>query len=547
MALLNLDNLLGVTIGSIVVMMAIVYGLISDRQTEAVLNREVGSSLSGIAEGLSARLNNDMQARATIVQSLSRVAVLVQPEIAQHIIDQLSTQDPALAWAGVANRDGIVIAGTRGILVGLSVAQRPVYREGISGLFLGDVHDAALLANLLPNKTGEPMRFVDVSAPIQGRDGNAIGIIAIHYSWDWARRLVGASQTSLSSRSDAETVLVAADNNVLLGPPALLGTVLKLDSIEQARSGRVGWHLERWPDGREYMTGYAANRPSIVKGLGWTVLVRQPVDVAHAPAHDLRNMIFWSGLALAVTFGVLGWLISHYITSPLRAIVSAAGAILNGAPGSVVPEVRGAKEIKTLSISIRELGLNLGASNKALVATHAALERLESIAYQDRLTSLPNRRFFEQYLEAAIVRAKAADNQIVILYLDLDGFKLVNDQFGHDVGDQVLRNVGIRLASNLRQQDFIARIGGDEFACVLVEPDGDLPHQLARRLIHALSEPMHIQDHPVEIGCTIGAARWPHDGDEVADVIRLADAALYLAKRQGKNRALFHGEAVGRK
>lgn len=133
---------------------------------------------------------------------------------------------------------------------------------------------------------------------------------------------------------------------------------------------------------------------------------------------------------------------------------------------------------------------------------------------------------------------------MVILYLDLDGFKPVNDQMGHDAGDEVLRQVGLRLASSLRQEDVVARIGGDEFACILVvsEEEAHLPREVAGRLIAAVNEPMLVAERTVRVGCTIGAACWPQDGDEPRDVLRLADAALYAAKRQGKNRVAFHGE-----
>lgn len=546
MVILSLRNLLGVTIGTIVALLAVLHGNLTGRQAEAVLNQEVGTSLSGIAEGLSARLNGDMQARAALAQVLSQVQALEDPATAQRIVDQMSGQDPALAWAGITDKDGKVLAGTRGILVGQSLSQRPVYREGIKGLFLGDVHEAVLLAKLLPNDTGEPLRFVDVSAPIRSADGTAMGVVAIHYSWDWARRLVSDPQSPVQSRAGVETILVAADNNVLLGPPDLRGTMLHLESVRRARDGMVGWRVERWPDGQDYMTGFAADqRQRVVKGLGWAVLVRQPVSIAYAPADRMRYTIFWSGLALATLFGALGWLVAHHIASPLRAIARSARAITKGVPGATIPAVGGAKEIDTLSRSLRELVSSLRASNRALVATNAALERMESIAYQDRLTALPNRRFFEQYLDVALMRARQGHDRMVILYLDLDGFKPVNDQMGHEAGDEVLRQVGLRLASSLRQEDVVARIGGDEFACILVvsEAEADFPREVALRLIAAVNEPMSLGEQTVRVGCTIGAACWPHDGDEPRDVLRLADAALYAAKRQGKNRVAFHGEA----
>lgn len=212
------------------------------------------------------------------------------------------------------------------------------------------------------------------------------------------------------------------------------------------------------------------------------------------------------GLALATLFSALGWLVAHHIASPLRAIARAARAISVGVPGATIPAVGGAKEIDTLSRSLRELVSSLRASNRALVASNAALERMESIAYQDRLTALPNRRFFEQYLDIAQLRARQGHDRMVILYLDLDGFKPVNDQMGHEAGDEVLRQVGLRLASSLRQEDVVARIGGDEFACILVvsETEAHLPREVAWRLIAAVNAPMAMGGQTMQVGCTSG-------------------------------------------
>lgn len=545
MVILSLRNLMGATTGTIVALLALVHGSLSGWEAERVLNHEVGTSLAAVAEGLSSRLNGDMQARAALTQVLTQVEALSNPAVAQRIVDQMGDQDPALAWAGITDKDGTVVAGTRGILVGHSIAQRPVYLEGMKGSFLGDVHEAVLLAKLLPNVTGEPLRFVDVSAPIKGTDGSVRGVVAVHYSWDWARRLVSDPLSPMQGRSGLETILVAADNRVLLGPRELLGTLLPLESTRRAREGMVGWRVERWPDGKDYMTGFAADqRQRVVKGLAWTVLVRQPVAIAYAPADRIRYLIFWSGLGLALLFGTVGWLAANRIARPLRAIAQAARAITNGAPGAVIPAVGGAKEINILSHSLRELVTSLRVSNRALVASNAALERMESIAYQDRLTALPNRRFFEQYLEAALVNARSAGARVVILYLDLDGFKPVNDRLGHDAGDEVLRQVGLRLASSLRQQDMIARIGGDEFACILILSEAEiyLAREVAERLRSALESPISVAGQEVQVGCTIGGACWPQDHGDLSEVLRLADAALYRAKREGRNRVAFHGE-----
>lgn len=550
-ALFSLRTIIGLTFVAIMLVASLVRGMAVGLETQRAMGAEIGTSLSAIAEGLAGRLYADMQARAAMVQVLAQTEGLLAPGQAQRIVDEMGRNDPAIAWAGICDADGQVIAGLRGILTGQSLAQRPVYREGRQGLFLGDVHEAVLLAALLPNPTGEPLRFVDVAAPLHDGAGRLTGVLAVHYDWTWARRLLNDPQSPLRAREGVEAVLVAADGTVLVGPPALMGRHLRLSSLTQAHQGKAGWTLEPWPDGQDHVTGYAgAVADHHARALGWTVLVRQPQRIVQAEADRMRDIILWSGLALSFVFGTLGWWAAHLVTGPLRAIAQAADAVRLRVPGAVIPAVGGATEIRTLSHALRAMMTSLTSSNRALVATYAALERMETMAYQDRLTSLPNRRFFEQYMDMALDRAQQAQSGIAILYLDLDGFKPVNDQLGHEAGDEVLRQVGLRLAASLRQNDVVARIGGDEFACILVVSEADrvqgLPRQVADRLIAAVNIPMEIQGQPVTIGCSIGAATWPQDGADLTDVMRRADTALYQAKRQGKNRVAFHGDGEDR-
>ncbi|MFV3075281.1 diguanylate cyclase domain-containing protein [Niveispirillum fermenti] len=541
--LLTLRNVIGLTIGLICLVLTLIRGVLVGRDAEQLLRMEVGLSLAGVAENVSDKLNGDMQARADQAQVLSRLDDLADPGRAQRLIDTLITYDRTLAWAGVTDAAGKVIAGARGILVGQNLSERPVYRNGIHGLFLGDVHEAVLLAKLLPNPTGEPMRFVDVAVPVKDPQDRVQGVLALHYSWSWAQHVIRHSLSPIRSREALDVIMVSSQGHVLLGPDGLIGQRLSLLSLVDAIDGKVGWRLETWPDGQSYVTGYASGtRQQVIGGLGWTVLVRQPVEIAYRPAAAMRWKVLWSGLLLAGLFGGFGWLAAHFITSPIRAIAVAARRISKGVPDATIPEVGGAREIHMLSRVLRELVSGLRASSRALVATNAALERAENIAYHDRLTALPNRHFFEQYLDIALSRAQRQGDMAALLYLDLDGFKPVNDRYGHDAGDEVLRQIGQRLAESLRPEDVAARIGGDEFACILVLPreEEDRVMEVAQRLVAAINEPIDILEGQVRVGTSIGVALWPDHGQTMAEVLKRADGAMYRAKQQGRNRVAFH-------
>jgi len=166
--------------------------------------------------------------------------------------------------------------------------------------------------------------------------------------------------------------------------------------------------------------------------------------------------------------------------------------------------------------------------------------RLEFLAHHDTLTGLPNRAMFADRAREAVSHARRHGKTAALLFLDLDNFKEVNDGLGHDVGDGLLKVIASRLRASVRGEDFIARIGGDEF-CVLLQSIAE-PREaaaVAQKLLHELGKAYRIGAHQVECGASIGIACVPQDGEDVATLLRLADAAMYRAKDLGRGRYQF--------
>jgi diguanylate cyclase (GGDEF)-like protein/PAS domain S-box-containing protein len=166
--------------------------------------------------------------------------------------------------------------------------------------------------------------------------------------------------------------------------------------------------------------------------------------------------------------------------------------------------------------------------------------RLEFLAHHDTLTGLPNRAMFADRAREAVSHARRHGKTAAFLFLDLDNFKQVNDGLGHDVGDGLLKVIASRLRASVRGEDFIARIGGDEF-CVLLQNIAE-PREaaaVAQKLLHELGKTYRIGVHQVESGASIGIACVPQDGEDVATLLRLADAAMYRAKDLGRDRYQF--------
>src|SRR5688572_5057396 len=162
--------------------------------------------------------------------------------------------------------------------------------------------------------------------------------------------------------------------------------------------------------------------------------------------------------------------------------------------------------------------------------------RLEFLAHHDTLTGLPNRAMFADRAREVVAHARRHDKTAAFLFLDLDNFKQVNDRLGHDVGDGLLKVIASRLRASVRGDDFVARIGGDEF-CVLLQDIAE-PHEaaaVAQKLLTELSKPCQVGEHEVSSGASIGIACVPQDGDEVGTLLRLADHAMYRAKQLGRN------------
>ena len=179
-------------------------------------------------------------------------------------------------------------------------------------------------------------------------------------------------------------------------------------------------------------------------------------------------------------------------------------------------------------------------------ATIAAGEnRLRYLALHDPLCGLPNRNFFGERLETVIADVKRGGAPAAVFYIDLDHFKDVNDTLGHPIGDELIRNVTLRLSHIMRGDDLVARLGGDEFAVITAaSSDHAALHEIAGRMIATLCAPYSISGHTIVIGASIGIAVIDQRAGGSADIMRYADMALYRAKNEGRNRACIYDAAM---
>lgn len=197
------------------------------------------------------------------------------------------------------------------------------------------------------------------------------------------------------------------------------------------------------------------------------------------------------------------------------------------------PTAPSAEELELLSICTRLAGI--------AIESRESEERIRFLAHYDGLTSLPNRFLFKEYLDQALRNAQRNADKFAVFFLDFDKFKEINDTYGHEAGDDVLREIAARLRTALRDTDKIARMGGDEFY-VLIEhlKNGRHAADVAQKLLDAASRPMIINGQEYRLSISIGIAVYPENGRDGDTLLQNADSAMYCAKALGRNSYQFY-------
>lgn len=197
---------------------------------------------------------------------------------------------------------------------------------------------------------------------------------------------------------------------------------------------------------------------------------------------------------------------------------------------SVEPDAFGPEDVQTLTVIARQAA--------EVLRSAQLLEETRRLAITDSLTGLFNRRHFSQQLEENVSRALRYQEPLALVFVDMDHFKLVNDRFGHHAGDRCLQALADTLRDSVRDSDQIARIGGEEFAVLLIRADRQLALSIAQRLHERIDNLILEEDPPLPVNLTasLGVAFFPDDGDDPKSLMRAADRALYTAKRLGRNR-----------
>ncbi|NIC41215.1 sensor domain-containing diguanylate cyclase [Aquabacterium sp. A08] len=535
--------------GGLSLLVLLLAGFYLGRLVVQDLTQAQGAALQGLARAAATQLSNSLRERELELLMLSQAPHMQRgqwddPDVANSL-ERRQRLRPEYAWLGVTDRTGRVQQATQGFLQGQDVSHRTWFQAGRHGLYVGDVHEAQLLAQLIthPVADGTTLRFIDIAAPVQN-GAHLVGVVAAHIHWDWVWQ---SAQRVLEERhleDGVELLLLDREGRVLY--PLRLAGARATDLApgpDSAHATDAPARLLAWNDGGDHLTASATLPPTASTVLGWQVVLRQPEQRALADAWALRQHLLWLGLATAALFAFVAYRMAVHIARPLEQLTEAAHRIETRKASPQFPSDLDILEVERLSRSLQSMTHTLLAHEQELEAkvterTEAlqqANAELERRATTDPLTGVFNRRRLEERLDELMQIRQRTGRGFALLVLDIDHFKRINDGHSHDVGDQVLQAFAQVLRQATRVTDFVARFGGEEFVVLLPEdPSPEDAHTVAEKIRQAVAD----TGFPVvgAVTVSIGLSLLRPDDTQAKDVLLRADAALYAAKAQGRNR-----------
>lgn len=369
-----------------------------------------------------------------------------------------------------------------------------------------------------------------------------VGLFTYRYSFQREIEDAAALQQQLVQTVQSQAEVAAYASNFQIASEVLAGLLANPTILAARIESKEGFRTEQ---GARRNVGFGAGRiyplfspVDHIEPIGELVVVQNEEQVSQAAA---RAALFQVVLTLAqvVTASIILAAVLHVMMiNPITRLAQAMATIQPGSATRLRIDPRHAgDEVGLLATSANAI---LDAAEAALDEVRAQRNELERLATHDYLTGLATMRVAEDRLHVACAAARRANEKVALLFLDLDGFKDVNDRHGHEAGNDVLKEVAARLRKSVRAEDTVARLGGDEFLVILTGlHDLDAAAHVAENIGGILSRPFEITSDSVRLGASIGIAVFPDQTGEPATMRHLADQAMYRVKKSGKGTFAF--------
>jgi len=534
--------------GGLILLVSLVLTLFLDRQASITLSNASGSALYGIANSAALMLGRNLAEREREISLLSKSHLLKHAELnsaaVQQRLEDIKATYKYYAWIGVATPDGEVIAATDAMLVSQNVSQRPWFVAGLTGNYIGDVHKAVLLAKLLGvQQASQPLRFIDFAAPVYAADNALRAVVASHVNWDWVHDILASAIPADAARQDVEA-LVLGENGHWLHPFAHIGKLAVPENLPDL--GQVA--IVDWPGEGRFLTTRLAVNASTSSELGWHLVARQPVSRALQPVVELNKQLFILCFFTFLLSILLAYQLARRFSYPIERLANSAEQIAQGGEHVAFAVNSSLREVSRLSLSLGKMMAKLAARKHELEEANASLEQqvairtadleranaaLQELSHKDALTGIYNRRAADERLKTAHLALKRGTAVYAVMLLDIDHFKQVNDNLGHEAGDKVIQQVANLLQHSVRETDMVARYGGEEFIVVLAQTEPTKVQLIAEKLRAAIAADTMAAVGQITV--SIGVAIADVDDTDAEAVVRRADAAMYQAKRAGRN------------
>ncbi|HEY4073752.1 MAG TPA: diguanylate cyclase [Herbaspirillum sp.] len=509
---------------------------------QKLLGDLIESQQLSIATYVARDIDNSIRSRRALITELGttlRPALLQQPEYLARWVRERQRMNPIFNRLVVLRPDG------KGIFTQYPEVKQPAnFNYAQAEWFQATLHATAGTPVMSkPHRgiaDGKPLLIMAV--PVLDDDKHVVAILAGIVALNSTGFLDGLQNIPLGATggflliSPADKLFVgSSEPSMILKPTPPVGVNLLHD---RAMAGFRGSGTTINAFGVEELSTMVS-----VPSTGWFVVARMPTKEAFHPIIATRTFVLVSTVVfVSVLIAILLTVLPHLLR-PLTAMAHSMREMADGKRQLAPLPIKRHDEVGDLVLGFNYLLARLQEKENALIESEA---RLSFMAHHDPLTGLLNRSMLEAHIDQALAYAERNGSHFALLFCDLDGFKTINDQFGHKAGDAVLCEVAKRLLDGRRRTDTVARFGGDEFIVLLsdLKDPRVTAFAVAQQLLKAVAMPFHIEGQIFSLGTSIGIALSNDAGSSPSQLISRADIAMYRAKRAGKNGFCIFDEAL---